>query len=275
MLAEHLSQAHDAASRRTPLIDAHVAWIHAAVLGGRPAAVLDLGCGPGLYLNRLAQLGHHGVGIDFSPASVAYARATAEAAGLAVEYRLQDLRTATFGAGRAAPRAAAPAAATAVGPGEGTPAGEYDLALLLYGEFNAFKPQAAREILQKAFEVLRPGGRLLLEPSTFESVAALGAAPAHWYAAETGLWAPGPHLVLQDNGWDAAHCVAVERFVVVDAVTGVPTEHAMTTQAYREEELRALLAAVGLVAIEIFPSLAPGVVAPQVGFFAMLAQKPG
>jgi hypothetical protein len=48
MLKEHLSQEHDAASRRTEHIDAHVDWIHRELLGERPARVLDLGCGPGL-----------------------------------------------------------------------------------------------------------------------------------------------------------------------------------------------------------------------------------
>lgn len=49
MLAEHLSQAHELASRRTETIARQVAWIHDALLGGRPSRVLDLGCGPGLY----------------------------------------------------------------------------------------------------------------------------------------------------------------------------------------------------------------------------------
>ena len=44
----------------------------------RGARVLDLGCGPGLYTTRLAKLGHTCVGIDFSPASIAYAKAEAE-----------------------------------------------------------------------------------------------------------------------------------------------------------------------------------------------------
>ncbi|HEY5640757.1 MAG TPA: SAM-dependent methyltransferase, partial [Dehalococcoidia bacterium] len=57
MLKEHFSQEHDAASRRTETIDAHVAWIHDELLAARPSRVLDLGCGPGLYMERLARLG--------------------------------------------------------------------------------------------------------------------------------------------------------------------------------------------------------------------------
>ena len=58
MLREHLTQEHNAASRREALIDRHVAWIHEALLESRPAHVLDLGCGRGLYASRLARLGH-------------------------------------------------------------------------------------------------------------------------------------------------------------------------------------------------------------------------
>jgi 2-polyprenyl-3-methyl-5-hydroxy-6-metoxy-1,4-benzoquinol methylase len=74
MLAEHLTQAHDRASRRSTIIDQHTAWIHETLLQWQPATILDLGCGPGLYSNRLAALGHTCVGIDYSPASIAYAQ---------------------------------------------------------------------------------------------------------------------------------------------------------------------------------------------------------
>ena len=82
MLEEHLSQEHDLASRRLATIDRHVAWIHGTVLSERPVSILDLGCGPGLYTNRLAGLGHTCLGIDFAPASIAYAREQAEGQGL-------------------------------------------------------------------------------------------------------------------------------------------------------------------------------------------------
>ncbi len=115
MLKEHLSQAHDAASRKAEQIDRQVQWMHAEVLKGQPAAILDLGCGPGLYLERLARLGHTCTGIDFSPASIAYARRQAAENHSASQYRQDDLRSADFGSG-------------------------YDLALLIYGEFNTFRP---------------------------------------------------------------------------------------------------------------------------------------
>ena len=252
MLAEHLTQAHNAASRRFAIIDEHVAWIHHQVLGDRPSRILDLGCGPGLYLNRLAQLGHRGTGIDFSPASVAYARATAENGGLAVQYRLDDLRTADFV----------------------DPTGPYDLAMLLYGEFNTFRPSVAQVILGKAYAALGAGGLLLLEPSTFASIAALGKPGPSWYAAQAGLWSDRPHLVLQDNAWDDELSASVERYTIIDAATGTLVQHAMTTHAYAEADVVRLLEDVGFVGVSIYPSLLGRADDEHAGFYAVLAQKP-
>lgn len=253
MLREHLRQEHDAASRRFSVIDRHVAWIHAHVLGGQPSRILDLGCGPGLYLSRLARLGHCGVGIDFSPASIAYARAEAEASALPITYRHEDLRQAMF------------AAADDQG---------YDLAMLLYGEFNTFRDSDACAILTKALGSLRPGGRLLLEPSTFGATQALGLAGPSWYAAASGLWSDRPHLCLQDNAWDAEQGAVVERYALIDAENGTITEHAMTTRVYQEAEVTAMLASCGFVDVTHCPSLLGVADADHGGFYVLLACKP-
>ena len=97
MLDEHLSQAHDLASRREPLIDAHVAFIQQHLQTRRRARILDFGCGPGLYLHRLARLGHQGHGIDFSPSSLGYAREVATRECLDCSFEQADLREASFG----------------------------------------------------------------------------------------------------------------------------------------------------------------------------------
>jgi SAM-dependent methyltransferase len=82
MLAEHLDQGHDRASRRFDTIDKHVAWIAGTMLGGCPSRVLDVGCGPGLSTERLAALGCRCVGIDFSPAAIEHANEIATARNL-------------------------------------------------------------------------------------------------------------------------------------------------------------------------------------------------
>ena len=174
MLREHLRQDHDAASRRFSKIDGHVEWLHSVVLAGRPTKILDLGCGPGLYATRLARLGHECIGIDYSPASVRHARDAARTEGLPCRYVHEDMRAAAFGSG-------------------------YGLAMLLYGEFNVFRPNHIVAILRKAHAALSERGLLLLEPHTYGCVRRMGTERASWYATEEGLMGDGPHLCLTEN----------------------------------------------------------------------------
>jgi SAM-dependent methyltransferase len=248
MLCEHLSQAHDAASRRFEIIEKHVAWIHDHVLKGNPARILDLGCGPGLYTNRLARLGHQCVGIDFSPASIAYAREQAEAANLDCEYFHQDIRTADYGSG-------------------------YGLVMSIFGEFNVFRPGEAKEILAKAWRALAPDGFLLLEPHTFEKVVALGGEPAAWHSAEKGLFSERPHLFLQENFWDAENRAAIQRYYVVDAATGEVALHSSTMQAYTNDSYRALLTECGFGEAAFYPSLGGSAGDPAGDLIAILSRK--
>lgn len=75
--------------RRNVIIARHTDWIAEALRGH--SRILDLGCGPGFYLQALAAKGHLCVGVDFSPASIEYARRQAGEGGAAVEHFLGDL----------------------------------------------------------------------------------------------------------------------------------------------------------------------------------------
>ena len=232
MLGLHLSQAHDLSSRRLGTIDRQVEWLHRTVLAGQPGRVLDLGCGPGLYTERLARLGHRCVGIDFSPASVAHARARAAEEGLAATYLLEDLRQAD--------------------PGDG-----FDLATLLYGQLNVFRRAEATALLARARSALVPGGRLVLEPQTAAFVRGSEASETSWVSAETGLFSDRPHLLLHESAWDEASATAVERWHVIDVATGAVERHALSTVAWTSAELEAVLGELGFAAVEVLPRL-PG-----------------
>lgn len=249
MLGEHLTQAHDMASRRFVVIDKQVGWIHGALLGAKPARILDLGCGPGLYTSRLARLGHKCVGIDFGPASIAYAREQAEAEGLDCTYIQHDVRTAEYGAG-------------------------YDLVMFLFGELNVFRPADAQGIVRRACLALRKGGLLLAEAHTYACVHDIGQQPRSWYSAPSGLFSDRPHLYLTESFWDAQRAVATERFFVVDAATGEVTRYAASTQAYTDEQYRSLLEDGGLEAVTFYPSLIGTVDKAQAHLMAVAGSRP-
>ena len=230
MLREHLTQSHDLASRRSERIDAHVDWVHREVLGGSPTKILDLGCGPGLYASRLARLGHSCTGIDFSPASIEYARDQAASENLSCDYIHADIRSAEYGTG-------------------------YRLVMLIFGEFNVFKPSDAARILQKACDALGEGGILLLEAHTNEAIRGFGLRPASWYSTESGLFSDLPHLCLQENFWDEDAAAVTRRYFIIDSASGEVSRYAQSMKAYTREQYRAILEGAGFADVRFHASL--------------------
>ncbi len=247
MLEEHLSQAHDAASRRSEIIDRHVGWIHAEILSQTPGRILDLGCGPGLYAHRLATLGHQCTGIDFSPASVAYAKEEARRGLLAIHYEHDDIRAAKFPDGQ-------------------------DLVMLVSGELNVFSPADAGRILSKAATCLRRSGRLLLEVHAPGVIPARGRQPPTWSTSKSGLWSDSPHVCLQENFWDAHRQTATTRYFIIDAATGGVTSSAASYQDYSDAEYDSVLAESGFTHVRRYPSLT-GMADDQQNSFAVLLAR--
>jgi len=248
MLTEHLSQAHDLASRRFEAIDTHIEWIHQKLLEGRQSKVLNLGCGPGFYTSRLAKLGHKCVGIDYSPASIKYAPEQAGKEKLSCEYLHEDIRKADFGTG-------------------------FDLAMLIFGELNVFRPADAKTILKKANHALVGNGILLLEPHSFGAVKSIGEQPSSWYSAKSGLFSDKPHICLEESFWDSNSSTATKRYFIIDASTSNVTRHATTYQAYTDQQYRSLLRECGFEAIEFYPSLGEAKEKYQNDLIAIVARK--
>ena len=232
MLEYHLTQEHDLASRRFEIIDRHVDWIHKK-LEGKPSKILDLACGPGLYSNRLTRLGHSCMGIDYSPASIKYAREQALREEIEIDYVLEDVRTADYG--------------------------EYnDLVLFIYGEFNVFKPVDIKHVLKKAYDSLEEGGLFIAEPNRYETVRRVGTSPASWYSSQMGLFSSKPHLCLMENFWDEEEGVATTRYFIIDAETSNVTLHASSMVAYTREDLEQILMEVGFNEVVFYDSLSGG-----------------
>ena len=251
MLREHLAQVHDRASRRFEIIDRQVAWIHGSVLQGKPGRILDLGCGPGLYTSRLARLGHHCVGVDFSPASIAHAEAEARDAGLACTYQLADLRSVDF---------------------ERDFEHGFDAALLLFGEVNTFAPAELESLLGRVRGAVRDEGKLVLEPQSSEAVQATGEEPPVWTAQGAGLFSDAPHLTLRESAWHPEQSATTERYFVYGAA-GTPRVYAQSTRAYSDAELEALLTTAGFAIIGHYESIGDESEADLFGLVAEATQR--
>ncbi|UCE60710.1 MAG: class I SAM-dependent methyltransferase [Phycisphaerales bacterium] len=247
MLHEHLSSEHDLASRRGEMIDRQVAWIHDHVLGTRSTRILDLCCGPGLYGTRLAGRGHEYVGIDYSPASIAHAKRDS-AGNDRCKYLEGDVRLTDCGSG-------------------------FGLVMMVYGEFNVFRPADGSTILHKIHGALEPGGLLLLEPHSRDAIMAIADAGRTWEALDAGLFSDRPHLYLQQAHWDDTSQAATRQFFVIDAATGDVARYAASYQAYSDDEYRSLLVEHGFQDVELHPSLMGDRDPTQTNLMAILARK--
>jgi SAM-dependent methyltransferase len=230
MLHEHLSQEHNAASRRLAIIDEHVSWIHSEILRRRPVKVVDLCCGPGLYTGRLAELGHQCLGIDYAPASIAYARQKAEEGQLDCRYIEADVRDASFASGNG-------------------------LVMMVHGELNVFRAEETRTILNKARDSLVEGGRIVLEVHALEAVIRIGEQTPKWSSAEHGLFSDRPHILLKEAYWDESLRTATERTYIIDSESGRVRRHAASIQAYDDNAYRQLLASCRFDEVKAVPSL--------------------
>ena len=232
MLREHLAQTHDGASRRSELIDRHVAWMHGVVLEGRPARVLDLGCGPGFYTQRLAALGHRCIGIDIAPAAIAHARLQADAIAPQPRYLRADFTTLVLQE-------------------------QFDLAMIIHGELNTLTRDEAASVLRRIRGSLEPGGRVLLEVHRFAAVEAIGHRRRTWVAAARGLFGDEPHLRIDESRWDAAAAEAISLNWIIRE--GSQAERFGTvTRAYSDAEYAELLAQAGFGRITTHQSLDGG-----------------
>jgi SAM-dependent methyltransferase len=228
MLAAHLNPEIDLASRRPETIDRSVAWIVAALDLRAGDAVLDLGCGPGLYAARLAQHGLVVTGVDASRRSVDYARQYAEDHHLAITYRYADYLSLEE-------------------------AGKYKASLLIFGEFCTFNPEQRRQLLDNVHRALKPGGYFVLDVSTRPHREQAGA-KNNWLVAESGFWRPGPHLVLE-TGFDyPEQDLYLDQMIVIEE-NGAVTVYRNWFQDYTPERITQELEAGGFLVESLWGDL--------------------
>ncbi|MFZ6026174.1 MAG: SAM-dependent methyltransferase [Chloroflexota bacterium] len=224
LLATHLDPNQEAASRNPGFIESAIKWITNTLNLPPGAAILDLGCGPGLYASRLAYQGFQVTGVDYSRRSVEYATEYARQNGLAITYRYENYL-------------------------ELRDKNQYDAALLIYGDFCPLNPEQRATLLANVRRALKPGGHFVLDVSTRQHRKKYGNRK-NWYAVETGFWKPGPHLVLED-GFDyadeehpAEQAIWLDQYVVIES-GGKVSVYRNWFQDYTPETITAELEAGG------------------------------
>lgn len=245
MLRLHLDGDRDVASRRTATIDAFVEWLDARLrLAGR--ALTDLGCGPGLYARRFARRGAHVTGIDFSTNSIRHARKAADAAGLAIDYRVADYL-------------------------ETDPPARQDLVTLIYGDFCALAPAGRRLLLDKVRGSLVPGGCFVFDVFSTGMLAGLHEETAVERRLMDGFWAKGDYVGFKARFLYPDMAVGLERYLVVTPERAFAIDNWI--QYYTPASIAAELSPAGFSEIDIadFATGGPWDAGPTA--FAVIARR--
>ena len=142
MLNFHLNPNISSASRTTAFIDASVDWLISEFKLDKTSKVIDFGCGPGLYTQRLKANGVGTVvGLDFSDNSLSYAINRAAQLNLSIEYNLGNYL-------------------------EYKSPLKFDLITLIMCDFCALNPSQRTQLLKVFKSLLAPQGSIALDVYT-------------------------------------------------------------------------------------------------------------
>ncbi|MDL0297824.1 class I SAM-dependent methyltransferase, partial [Clostridioides difficile] len=174
LLKAHLDTNFEGASRNFNFIEDSVNWIVTVANPVNYPKLLDLGCGPGLYAEKFAQKGYKVTGIDFSKRSINYAQNRNKETNLNINYLFQSYLNMNYNE-------------------------EFDLSTLIYCDYGALSTENRRLLMEKIYDSLKPGGKLILDVFTinkynnFEEI-------KYWEINEDGgFWSNEKYLCLQDN----------------------------------------------------------------------------
>ena len=138
VLQSHLDENIPGGSRESAFIDETVDFINKIAPVDKYRKVIDLGCGPGLYSQKLAMKGYGVVGVDFNKNSIDYAMKEAKKKDLSIDYRNEDITDIEI-------------------------ENEFDLALIIYQIYSVFSPENRKKILNNIYRGLKSGGLVLLD----------------------------------------------------------------------------------------------------------------
>ncbi len=230
MLREHLDQSHGAATRADPERELITNWFWEKLNMQEGDHILDVTCGPGLYAVEFARRGCTVKGVDFSPASIAYARDLAAQNDVSAQCHFveQDVRTAEF------------------------EEDSFDAALFIYGQLAVFPRDQAQALLNKIFRALKPGGMLCIELLDQEKVDK--SKSSWWFTDDQGLWGDRPFLHLGERHWLPDEQISVEQFFIIDLESGKTTEINLSDQTYAVPEMVQMLGDAGFGSVDVYPN---------------------
>ncbi|SCL15460.1 class I SAM-dependent methyltransferase [Micromonospora inyonensis] len=180
--------------------------------------VLDLCCGPGLYVVPLARRGHAVTGVDLNQEMLDRAASVCAEAGVEARLEQGDM-------------------------GDYVRPGEFDVVINMYTSFGYFaEPERNLQVLRNAHESLVPGGQILMDLLGKEVLAS-------WVGRPQAVDLPDGVAFMRDTVLDDWTRLRTDWTLVRD---GAVHQASIVSFVYSAAEMRAMLEQAGFVDIECF-----------------------
>jgi len=246
MLAFHLNEAIDVSSRNAAFIDRSVKWIADRFNLDAGMPIVDFGCGPGLYAQRLAKRGANVTGIDFSSRSIEYAKNAADREQLNICYVNRNYLAYTTKR-------------------------RFDLVLMIMCDFSALSPVQRQGLLGKFNEILNPGGRVLLDVYSLSAFEKREETATYEMNQLDGFWSPDRYYGFVNTFKYDREKVVLDKYTIVEAKRTRTIYNWL--QYFTPEELERAFTDAGFSVVEIFSDVAGTPYDPQSQEFAIIARK--
>lgn len=229
LLEIHLHPDIDLASRKKATIKKTIDWIFEQV-GDKELKILDLGCGPGLYTQQIAQKGHQVTGVDFSLNSINYAREQAKTNNLDIEYINKNYLELDL------------------------PENEFDLVMMIYTDLGVLLPDERRQLLSKIEKALKTGGTFIFDVLNDRDLDKK-VSPKNWEASEKGFWRDKPYITLSESFFYEQEKVILNQHIVAEGEN--TSVYRFWTHYFSHDDLMRLLKPFDFTGIEFYENVLP------------------
>ncbi len=229
LLKLHVNPDHDIASRSKVKIERILNWI--LELSDKPKMkILDLGCGPGLYAELLAQRGHSVTGVDFSENSIQYAIRQAKEKQYNIEYQKKDYLELDFES-------------------------QFDLVILIYLDFCALLPEERDKVLENIHRALKKGGLFICDVLNERNIAKKTISQS-WEIKESGFWKNTPYITLA-NGYHYPEAKVLANHHIVIGENDTIDTYIFWSHYYEKDNLLQILGSKGFTDIVNYENVLP------------------
>ncbi len=222
LLECHLNTNNDMASRSNDKIDLVIDWIEKHT-NKNEMDILDLGCGPGLYAEKLARHGHKVTGVDFSSNSISYAKKATLINKSNITYLCKNYLNIDF-------------------------IEAFDLVILIYLDFCVLNIQERKIVLDNIYKSLKDGGVFIFDVVNSNNVEGK-VLKQSWDICKSGFWSDQPYIVLNNGYHYKEDKVLLNQHIVITEDDTVKTYHFWSTY-YDFEDIALLLKGSGFKNIE-------------------------